>query len=139
MKKFLLILALFAITSGKAQQQNWELYASVKGVEIYTTHAECFPKNIPDQKGILIKVVNTTDKSWTVEWDKAIWYNNEPVKENVVDSEMHYVIEIGKNETKVGSCDEPRGALYIYEDFITYKSDTKLTRFELNNIKVSRN
>lgn len=139
MKNVLVLLtAFFLVNTAFSQDSKWELYSTVDGVQIYTMHSDCYPTNIPDQKAILVKVVNTTDKVVAVEWDKAVWYNDKLSKANQTDDENHYSVEVAKNGTIEGSCEVPRGALYIYEDFITYKTDTKLTKFELQNIKVTR-
>ncbi|UKN01758.1 hypothetical protein K6119_18700 [Paracrocinitomix mangrovi] len=121
-----------------AQESKWEKYTTIDGVEIYTMESDCYAKNIPAQKAILIKVVNTTNQKLKIEWDRAIWYNDKLVTENSTDGENHMVIEIDKNSSQEGSCDVPRGALYLYKDFITYETETKLSKFELQNIKVSR-
>ena len=121
-----------------AQETDWTLYSSVDGVEIYTTESDCYAKNIPDQKAIIIKLVNTTGQDLKVEWDRAIWYNDKLVTQNVADGENHMTVKVDANSVKEGSCEIPRGALYLYKDFITYDTDTKLTRFELQNIKVTR-
>lgn len=120
-----------------AQESEWQLYASIDGVEIYTMESDCYPTNIPDQKGILIKVVNNNNETVQVEWDKVLWYNDEIITDNTTDDENHYSVQIEKNSSNEGSCDVPRGAFYIFSDFITFKSETKLTRFELQNIKVT--
>ena len=100
--------------------------------------SDCYAKNIPDQKAIIIKVVNTTSDKIKIEWDRAIWYNDKLVTDNVSDNENHIVVEVDKNATQEGDCEVPRGPFYIYKDFITYDTDTKLTKFELQNIKVTR-
>ena len=120
-----------------AQEGQWQLYASVDGVDIYTMESDCYPTNIPDQKGIIIKVVNNNNSSVKVEWDKVLWYNDELATNNQTDDENHYTVEIEKNSSREGDCEVPRGAFYIFSDFITFKSETKLTRFELQNIKVT--
>ncbi|MEX1002005.1 MAG: hypothetical protein WDZ35_07810 [Crocinitomicaceae bacterium] len=139
MKNYLILICVFFFsTLAVAQDTEWELYATVDGVEIYTRSVDCYAKNIPDQKAVIIKVVNTTGEQLNIEWDEAIWYNGEPVKENATDDENHYTISLPPNKSVEGECETPRGALYIYKDFITYETDVKLTKFELQNIKVSR-
>lgn len=139
MKLFLgLITTILLGSSVFSQDTEWKLYSSVDGVEIYTMESDCYAKNIPDQKAIIIKVVNTTGQNVAVEWDKVIWYNDELVTKNVSDGENHMKVEVAKNSSEEGNCEVPYGALYIYKDFITYKTDTKLSKFELQNIKVIR-
>lgn len=99
---------------------------------------DCYASNIPDQKAIIIKIENTTDESLQLEWDRAIWYNDKLVTDNVKDGENHMIVRVNGNSSVEGSCDTPRGPLYLYKDFITYQTDTKLTKFELQNIQVVR-
>ena len=139
MKRFLgLIFALIITGTAFSQESEWELYSAVDGIEIYTKHVDCYAKNIPDQKAVIIKVVNTTNNKVKVEWDQVIWYNDQKVTKHVSQGENHFIVEIEKNATQEGSCEVPYGPFYIYEDFITYKAPSKLTKFELQNIKVSR-
>lgn len=139
MKSVFALICLSLITSMSfGQEGEWTLYSTVDGVEVYTMEADCFATNIPNQKAVIVKVVNTTAQDITVEWDKAIWYNDEPVNANSTDDEMHYTVNVKQNSTQEGSCDTPRGPFYIYKDFITYQTETKLTKFELQNITVTR-
>lgn len=139
MKVYLgLISALILSSAGYSQESDWQLYATVDGVEIYTTESDCQAKNIPAQKAIIVKVVNTSGSDIKIEWDRAIWYNDKLVTDNVSDGENHMSVEVKKNSTNEGNCETPYGALYLYKDFITYETDTKLTNFELQNIKVTR-
>lgn len=119
-------------------EDKWELYKSIDGIEIYSQEVNCMAKNIPNQVAIIFKVVNTTDKEIKIEWDLAVWYNGVEQTSKVRDGEKHYTIELGANEIVIGDCEVPYGALYIYKDFITYKTDTKLSNYELQNIKVTR-
>ena len=48
-------------------------------------------------------------------------------------------VKLSGNQTIEGNCETPYGPLYIFKDFITYVSPTKLTRFELENLTVTNN
>ncbi len=141
MKNFLVLTAIiFSHLTGFAQlnDKNWILYQSIDGIEIYTQEIDCQSENVPAQKAIIVKVVNTTQSAVKVEWDLTVWYNNEKLVQNVKQGENHYTVDLSSNQTKQGNCDEPNGALYIFKDFITYVSPTKLTRFELENIRITK-
>ena len=140
MKKLILAaVTLFITTVSLSQNENnWELYNQTQGVQIYSQEVNCFAKNIPDQIAVLLKVVNTTGHRIRIEWDIAIWYNDIEVVNNISDGENHYSIELDANGLIIGDCEIPYGALYIYKDFITYKTDTKLSKFELQNITVTQ-
>lgn len=137
MKSFLILVAFTFTLSVYSQDLDWQLYTTVNGVEIYTAESDCHATNIPAQKAIIVKVVNTTGQNIIVEWDKAIWYNDELVTNYIANGENHYRVEVAKNSKQEGSCDVPFGPFYIYKDFIDLRSNTKLTKFELQNIIVT--
>ena len=139
MKTLTLISSLFLTAFlGYSQTEDWKFYTTQNGVNIYTKEIDCYAKNIPDQKAIIIKVENTTNKPLQLEWDRAIWYNDKLITDNISNGEEHMTIEIEGNSSIEGSCEKPNGPLYLYKDFITYQTDTKLTKFELQNIQVVR-
>ncbi|MCB9222934.1 MAG: hypothetical protein R2780_13785 [Crocinitomicaceae bacterium] len=139
MKSFLGLLFAFSLTTAAvAQGTDWELYSTVDGVEIYTKESDCYAKNIPAQKAVIIKVVNTTNSKVKVEWDQVIWYNDKQVTKHVEEGENHFSVEVEKNDSQEGTCDTPYGPYYIYKDFITYDTDVKLSKFELQNIKITK-
>jgi len=135
---FLFFIILIATYSTAQDESKWTLYKSVFGVEVYTQEVDCYAENIPAQKAIIIKVVNTNSSKISIEWDTKIWYNDELVTRSVKDGENHHTLELEGNQTISGSCDVPFGALYIYKDFITYVMPSKLTKFELENITVKQ-
>ncbi|MBI3133201.1 MAG: hypothetical protein HYZ14_00855 [Bacteroidetes bacterium] len=122
-----------------AQQTNtWNLYSSVEGVEIYYQEVSCTTDQAPAQVAYILKVVNTTGSACRVSWDMEIWYNNEKLAHDVADGENHMTVDLEAKGQVAGTCDAPYGALYIFKDFITYVSPTKLTRFELENIRIAK-
>lgn len=134
----LLIASMFMlISSFSLAQSQWETYAEVEGVQIQYTEVECREEGIPPQLAVIIKVVNTTNSNITIEWDLAIWYNDELASENIADDENHMTITLKPNQSIEGDCSVPHGTLYIYKDFLVYKAKQKLTKFELQNIRVT--
>lgn len=119
-----------------AQQETWTLYQTVDGVSIYYKQSDCRTDGAPEHTAYIIKVVNTTNSPCQVSWDLSVWYNDEKVERNVKDGENHMVIDLPAKGEVQGDCQNPSGSLYVFKDFITYQSPTKLTRFELENITV---
>jgi hypothetical protein len=141
MKKFLFtfgIVLIQALACAQEEVRVWTLYKSVDGIEIYTQEIDCHALNIPAQKAVLVRVVNTNNYSCSVDWDLAVWYNNERLSSQVGDGENHHSTSLKPGEAIEGSCENPYGAFYIFRDFITYISPTKLTRFELENLRITR-
>lgn len=130
--------ALLSFLGFSQGNQTWSLYQSTNGIEIYTLEVDCRTDQAPAQKAYLVKVVNTNAYNCTVEWDLSVWYNNEKLTDHVKPGENHYTVDLKANESQQGTCDVPYGALYIFKDFITYVSPTKLTSFELENVRVTK-
>jgi len=139
MNRIFLVLLSFSITAVSfSQSEDWALYKSVEGVEIYTQEVECLENKLPDQTAFILKVVNTTNKNLQIEWDLAIWYNGKLVTGTEPIEENHHLVTIEKNQTVIGDCATPRGPLYIIKGFKAASSKTKLTKFEFQNIQVSK-
>jgi len=126
------------ISFSQVDDNNWVLYRSIDGIEIHTQEINCFSNEAPAQKAIIIKVVNHNKDNYRIEWDLSVWYNNEKSVSNIKDGENHHSIDLAGNQTIQGSCDAPYGPFYIFKDFITYVSPTKLTSYELENIRITK-
>ena len=139
MKRFLVLFLAVAITSiSMAQSNDWQLYKTVEGVEIYTKLEECLDNKLPDQRAVIIKVVNTQSADVTVDWDLMIWYSGKLITTEPQSPENHFSFTVTKNSSVEGSCDNPRGAFYIMKEWISLSNSRKLSRFELDNIQVKR-
>ena len=135
--KTILIATLCFITVAFSQETNdWSVYAKINGVEVSYMQVDCSAKDIPSQVAYIIKITNSSNTAVTVSWDLVVWYNNEKQEHNVKEGENHHEISLSAGESIQGDCEQPFGALYVFKDFITYVSPTKLTRFELENLKV---
>lgn len=120
-------------------EENWTLYTSSNGVDVHYLEVDCTTDQAPAQTAYLIRITNRNSQDVTVEWDLAVWYNYEKLTHDVADGENHQTISLSENQIVMGDCNTPYGALYIFKDFITYVSPTKLTRFELENFTVRTN
>ena len=138
MKNIVLILSILVSLNGFSQTTNWELYKNVDGVNIYTKLVECDEPSIPGQKAYILKVENTTTQDLQIEWDASYWFNDVQVMSGVAEGENHFVLNVKNMNSIEGECATPRGALYFFVDFTVFDSETKLTNFELENIKVTR-
>jgi hypothetical protein len=139
MRSIYLLLSLLAISSFSISQdqKDWTLYKSIQGVNISYLETSCSTENAPAQIAYIIKIENTTEQSLSVSWDLAVWYNYERLSHDISDGENHYTLGLNPNQTLLGDCATPFGALYIFKDFITYVSPTKLTKFEFENLQVT--
>lgn len=137
MKNSILTLIVLAISFMSFSQNDWTLYKNISGVNIYTKDADCYPKDGMPQTAVLFKFENTTSKDITIEWDTRVWYNGEENTKNVDDNERHYTLNLVANQTKEGDIDLSNNKLYLYKKFLNFENASKLTRFELENIKVT--
>jgi len=135
------ILALFIllVNSSISQNSEWTIYKSLNGVDVLYKQVDCVTDQAPSQIAYIVKLENKTNNEVVVSWDLSVWYNNEKLSHDVADGENHYSVKVSANQSIEGNCDTPYGPLYIFKDFITYVSPTKLTRFELENLAVINN
>jgi len=139
MKSFFILLILSISSISLSQNEGeWQLFKSVSGVDFYQKETDCTPDNIPSQKGVLIKIINTNEVSASISWELDVWYNDVQHKANIRDGENEYHFTLDSNEKVEGSCNVPNGALYIFKEFIVFKDDTKMTKFEFRNIKIQK-
>lgn len=139
MRSIIVIFLLLGISSFSfsQDQKEWTLYKSIQGVNISFQETNCSSNEAPSQVAYIIKIENTTDLTLSVSWDLVVWYNYEKLSHDVSDGENHYTVDLSPNQTVTGECSTPFGALYIFKDFITYVSPTKLTKFEFENLQVA--
>lgn len=139
MKRFLVLFLSIAISSvSLAQSNDWELYKTIDGVEIYTKLEDCLDNKLPDQRAVIIKVVNTQSKEITVDWDLMIWYNGKLITTQPQSPENHFTFTVPSNSSVQGECDTPSGPFYIMKEWISLTNNRKLSRFELDNVQITR-
>lgn len=139
MKRFLVLFLTLAITSiSMAQSNDWQLYKAIDGVEIYSKLEDCVDNQLPEQRAVILKVVNTNSTDVTVDWDLMIWYSGKLITTVPQNPEYHFSFIVPKNSSVEGNCDMPRGAFYIMKEWISLTNTRKLSRFELDNIQVKR-
>lgn len=117
------------------KSDNWQLYSTQDGVEIYYKLMECNdPTNGIYKEIVALKVVNTNSYKVRVQWENQLWYGNNCVtcgqgKENFFKKELN------SQETIESSCDMyPEINLFVR--YTNHEKIQPLTRFELADIKV---
>lgn len=139
MKTLIILISFFCSFSLIGQTNNeWQLFNSINGVNFLKKELPCTPSNIPNQKGVLIKIENTNNYNINASWDLSIWYNGKKQKDNIEDNENTYTFEIQKKSSIEGSCDTPNGGLYIFKEFTTFRNGSIMTKFVFNNIIISK-
>jgi len=134
----LLLTLVIGLQSYSQSENEWTLFQTIEGVEFYKKQSDCTPNNIPNQTGIIIKIVNTNGYSIKAEWDLRIWYDGEEQTSNIEDQENHMTEMIQKKQSIEGSCEKPNGNLYIFKKFITFSEGAEMTHFQFDSITITK-
>ena len=140
MKTTIFIISLFLLASTSVAQENWQLLRSENGIEVYYQNQMCEPEAGFDQEKVILKVVNTTVVSKTIDWDIHMWYNAVCKTCDVDTGEYHKTISLAANEEQQGGCSVYSNFdLCVFAQFtdINYTGNKQvLTKFELANFLV---
>ena len=140
MKTTIFIISLFLLASTSVAQENWQLLRSENGIEVYYKNQMCEPEAGFDQEKVILKVVNTTVVSKTIEWDIHMWYNAVCKTCDVQTGEYHKTISLAANEEQQGGCSVYSNFdLCVFVQFtdVNYTGNKQvLTKFELANFLV---
>ena len=140
MKTTIFIISLFLLAITSVAQENWQLLRSENGIEIYYKNKMCEPEAGFDQEKVILKVVNTTVVSKTLDWDIHMWYNAVCKTCDVETGEYHKTISLAANEEQQGGCSVYSNFdLCVFVQFtdINYTGNKQvLTKFELANFLV---
>jgi len=140
MKTTILIISLLLLAITSVAQENWQLLRSENGIEIYYKNKMCEPEAGFDQEKVILKVVNTTVVSKTLDWDIHMWYNAVCKTCDVQTEEYHKTISLAANEQQQGGCSiYSNFDLCVFVQFtdVNYTGNKQvLTKFELANFLV---
>lgn len=141
-KILFLAISSLVVFNFKAQSNDWELYRSVDGVELFTMKVNCKPKKGGfDRDLILIKVVNTNNVTKSISWKEALWYNDNCFSCNSNSNEFLKEFSLFPNSQIIGECegfDYPFLTLFVQFTDKDYKSQDVqiLTKFELRDLRI---
>lgn len=131
------------MTDDIIESSEWVEYAKIDGVVIEYRFEGC---NSSEEMGyhntntVFFRLVNRNAKSVTVSWTTKLFFNGECSNcEKLERSEYQHSVELGSKETIEGNCDSRNSDISIPANFIIKypgMSDTKLTNFELINLRV---
>lgn len=137
MKTRLLLTLLITTSFSSFSQNNWVIYKSISGINIYTKTTDCYPKNGMAQTAVLFKYENTTNQIKIIEWDTKVWYNNKESNDNVGNDERHVTLTLLANQIIESDTELSNNKLFLYKKFLNFERSAALTQFELENIKVT--
>ncbi len=130
---------LFVFSSWIAiSQSEWNEYSSIDGVNIFSKDSDCYPSDMPSQKVILFKIENTTNTAVKISWNVRVWYNGKESINNVAPEERTVSFSLDANQTLEGDCALTKKNLYLYKQFIEFQNAGLLTKYILEDIKVTK-
>lgn len=133
---FLLLLLTGFIPENK--NNEWKLYHSNNAVDIFFKYADCNLEMGYDQEWVLLKFINKTEQQKIIEYDKIIEIDSVCITCEY-SAEYHMTINIKPNEIIEGSCSiYDNASSHFYSKMIEpgVNITSKLTRFELGNLKI---
>jgi hypothetical protein len=114
------------------EQDGWQTYQQIKGIDILYKFEECHDvKNGTHYGFYILKIVNTTGKVKRISWVQQLTYDGVtyPADKNI------FTGDVGANRVLEGSC-ETENPLRIFVRFLNYTDQPELTGFELKNILI---
>jgi hypothetical protein len=135
-RTLLLLCILFTAFSFAGNDEQWELYKSVDGVEIYYTKQNCDdPANGLFQSYLIFKYVNTNSEE--VELNYVINYTwNGHYYAGANSDEPVHTFSIPANSEVEGTCGDR--SLSIFVEFTDHLDRGTLDSFSLDNLTVTK-
>jgi len=123
---------------GMADGDDWELYSSVDGINIYTQTKSCFMSNSDVQREyVFFKLENTTSNQLHIIWDYLLYYDGECTTCNEQDYEHSVNIILNPDEIRESNCiNFGNDKLFIFSKHIYPQIDGMLTNYILDNLEV---
>ncbi|MGV6862004.1 MAG: hypothetical protein ACWA41_09545 [Putridiphycobacter sp.] len=133
-----MFIGLFTLVNVGAQS-NWLNYRTISGVKIYTQEVDCRPVDNMAQKVILLKIENSNNYQIEISWDLRVWYDGKEMVNNSNPEQRHYSFYLDAKQSLEGDCTMLSNTknLYIFKKFLDFEKSGELTKFELQNLKVT--
>ena len=118
---------------------NWKLYKTIDGIEIFSSTEECHDfANGTHYEYIVLKFVNTTSVPKKITWKENLYYNGKCYGCDGTSDKPLFVVELNANESKEGGCGKDEGDTFrIFNRFLNYTDKPTLTNYELMNLIVT--
>ena len=142
MKKSLSFLALvlfsFFVISHTLEKDVWTNYYNDNQVQISFKNFRCLDvQNGTDKNYVLLQVENKTNIKLKISFKKTMWYDGKCQNCNNTGEEQNTTITLEPFEKIEGSCKSNKD-LRIFSQMNNQLTDTKLTKFDLNNILITQ-
>lgn len=132
------VFALSTTVLSQDKPRDWTLYGTVDGVKILYKYADCISNSGTDQERVILKFENTNSYPISVTWKTDVYYNGKCHNCGSDDPEFVSSQKVLKESSVEGNCEDRSSRLSFYSDFLDYQAKQKLTKFELNDIKVEK-
>ncbi len=150
LKKITLIVLLFSLISfngfsntidekdniNNLRGLDWQLYQDVNGVQIYFKLSEFHDsKRDKHVEYLLIKIINTTEKDFKLQWKDEYWFDNKchNCESNSKEHLRQIIIKKGESIEGAGS-NNTNYKLRVHSKFLNYDLK-KLTKYEMAGLQ----
>lgn len=123
--------------SQNVASENWTFLKEEQGVKFYYRYADCDLKDEFDQQFLFIKVENTTNTGYYVEWTWDLWLNNKcHTCQADEGGEFRKMVKVEAGKSIEPSCElyPELSELTMFSKFIEIKTDDLLTKFDIKDI-----
>lgn len=121
-------------------ENEWKLYQEKNGVQVYYKKAERNDEaNGIFKEVILLKLVNTTNTKFEIQWKAENWYDgkcwncDKDTKEQI----SSLVLDAGESQEGIAERDTEYPQLRIFSRFLNYDDKPELTKFRFVNFEVN--
>ena len=130
---------LYTNVSAFVPDNEWKLFTSVGGINIYTSTEECHDfKNGTHYEYILLKFVNTNNAPKKISWSENLYYNGICNGCDGKGDKKLFEVLLNSNESLEGGCGIDNSDTFrIFNRFLNYTDKPILTNYELKNLIVT--
>ncbi len=135
-------LPLFAFSQGgasKVRSNDWQDLYEQNGYKIEYCYQVCDLKEDGIVKEeVYLRVSNLTNETLNISWDLELLYGDRCYNCQGENEELKIAFVLAPNESITGSCgDDNEHHLRLFSRFINGEADSKLSDFNLRNLKIN--
>ncbi|OIP01189.1 MAG: hypothetical protein AUJ98_05270 [Bacteroidetes bacterium CG2_30_33_31] len=131
----LIIMTTFFLFSNTTKENEWKLFKSIDGINIYTQVQEYQANNVT-KNYLIFKYENTNNTAKVVNWRLDLWYNGVCRACNLPSpNEYELTLTLDKGEVITGKVDSESKIFSVFYSS-TSEALAPLDKFELTNLTV---
>ncbi len=150
MKRFfypitLVFITLISTTLSASNPADWETYFENDSIKIEFAYQNCEYIEHFNSEFVIFKTTNYTNQTLTIDWEEQLWYDENCMNCETINSENRKQITILATTSSEGKCNI-NNDLRIFSKFTEKREDmpgvnkiNALTKFELKNLTITYN